>query len=145
MNNKDTIKINNEEIWNLLKLTYGVPKEFKYQVVQLSGNFVARPDLLSISMYGVSTYADVLCKLNGISNPFEMNEGMYLIIPDPSVISEFYSNESFNDTLVTEDDTVDATSIINLQKKKNEARKANEQIIGDSNFRIDKNNKIVIY
>ena len=32
-----------------------------------------------------------------------------------------------------------------MQKKKNEPRKANEQIVGDGNFRIDKNNKIVIY
>ena len=32
-----------------------------------------------------------------------------------------------------------------IQKKKNEPRKANEQVVGDRNFRIDKNNKIVIY
>ncbi len=31
------------------------------------------------------------------------------------------------------------------QKEKNEPRRANEQVVGDANFRINKDSKIIIY
>ena len=49
---------------------------------------VARPDLVSLMVYGTDKYADVLCKMNGISNPFELNEGMILVYPPAELIQD---------------------------------------------------------
>jgi hypothetical protein len=53
---------------------------------------IARPDLLSYDLYGDELYADILCKLNGISNPLELNEGMIIIIPSPDDLDKFVIN-----------------------------------------------------
>ena len=63
----------------------------------LYGNFVtvnkyciARPDLVSLMMYGTDKYADIICKVNGISNPFEINEGMVIVCPPPELVANKY-------------------------------------------------------
>ena len=61
---------------------------------------IARPDLLSYDLYGDELYADILCKLNGISNPLELNEGMIIIIPSPDDLDKFVIN-SPNSTTVS--------------------------------------------
>lgn len=49
-----------------------------------------RPDLISFLYYGDSRYIDVLLKANGLSNPFCIKEGMFLIIPDQmSVLNQY--------------------------------------------------------
>jgi len=50
---------------------YKVPKEYKM-----------RPDLISQSVYNNSSYAEIILKYNGISNPFSINEGDIILIPD---------------------------------------------------------------
>lgn len=42
----------------------------------------ARPDLVSIRVYGQDTYQDTICKMNGISNPYSIDIGDALIIPN---------------------------------------------------------------
>lgn len=42
----------------------------------------ARPDLVSIRVYGEETYQDQICKANGISNPYSLNVDDSLIIPN---------------------------------------------------------------
>ena len=42
-----------------------------------------RPDLFAKSVLGDDSMYDVLLKYNGISNPFSLNTGDLLIIPDP--------------------------------------------------------------
>ena len=147
MSSKNTISLpdKSEEMYNLLYMSYKLPKDFKYQIIKVSREYIARPDLLSKHFYGTVDNADIICKLNGISNPFELNENMYLIIPEASDLQFFYNTDSLVGELSTDDSLKDDIGTLNMQKKKNEPRKANEQIIGDGNFRIDKNNKIVIY
>ena len=147
MSSKNTISLpdKSEEMYNLLYMSYKLPKDFKYQIIKVSHEYIARPDLLSKHFYGTVDNADIICKLNGISNPFELNENMYLIIPEASDLQFFYNTDSLAGELSTDDSLKDDTGTLNMQKKKNEPRKANEQIVGDGNFRIDKNNKIVIY
>jgi hypothetical protein len=41
-----------------------------------------RPDRLSVIAYGIHNYADVLMKFNAISNPFSINVGDIILIPD---------------------------------------------------------------
>ena len=50
---------------------YRVPKEYRM-----------RPDLISQSVYNNSAYAEIILKYNGISNPFSIDEGDIILIPD---------------------------------------------------------------
>jgi len=50
---------------------YKVPKEYRM-----------RPDLISQSVYNNSLYAEIILKYNGISNPFSIDEGDIILIPD---------------------------------------------------------------
>lgn len=73
--------------------------DLTYQVVEFKGesvivNIVAvdedsemRPDLISYTAYGVPDYWDFILKFNGISNPFSIEVGQYLLIPDISYMS----------------------------------------------------------
>ena len=144
MSNKvySTEGFSGENHYDLLYQTFRIPKDFKYNVYVVTDEYVARPDLLSLHVYGTVNYADVLCKLNGISNPFELNNGMYIVAPDANDIPLFYTIDHSKEDAIQSGVTIDAKK---LQKKKNETRKANEQVVGDRNFRIDRNSKIVIY
>lgn len=51
------------------------------KTIVVTKDYVARPDLVAFVSYGTDAYGDLVCKLNGISNPFELNEGMILFIP----------------------------------------------------------------
>lgn len=50
---------------------YRVPREY-----------VMRPDLISQASYNNTIYAEYILKYNGISNPFSINEGQIIVIPD---------------------------------------------------------------
>ena len=53
-----------------------------YNVYRVPKEYVMRPDLISKSVYNNSLYAEVILKFNGISNPFTINEGDIILIPD---------------------------------------------------------------
>ena len=57
------------------------------QLVKINKHYIARPDLVSLAIYGTDIYGDILCKINGISNPFELNENMILICPEKQSLS----------------------------------------------------------
>ena len=61
------------------------------EFIRVIDDYVARPDLISLAVYGTDQYADIICKINGISNPFELNAGMILLIPNLSSITFFRS------------------------------------------------------
>ena len=62
-----------EEMINLLDTTFVIPEYYNYNIFEVTEEYVARPDLISYDAYGDEMYTDVICKLNGISNPFELN------------------------------------------------------------------------
>ena len=130
-----------DNIYNLNDSTFKIPNMYSYEVLEVSEKYIARPDLLSYDIYGDTLYSDLLCKLNGISNPFELNKGMLLIIPSPENILDFMNKDSENDDLI---DNIDNSSKP-VAKNKKEKRKANEAVIGDTRFKIDPNKGIVIY
>jgi hypothetical protein len=140
--NKSEIKskVLNEKIVNLLDKTFRIPQEFSYNVVEITSDYIARMDLLSKQLYGDIRYQDVLCKLNGISNPFELNEGMILVIPSPENIMDFMKTP-----LNSECDGINDNKNKPVAKNKTEKRKPNEAIIGDARFKIDKERGVVIY
>lgn len=140
LNNKTTYKSKylNEEIYNLLDYTFEINSDFAFDVIEVTSNYIARPDLLSYDIYGSDEYVDVICKINGISNPFELNEGDILIIPNIANMRDFLVKPTI---LETDDENKSKPQA----KKKNEKRKPNESIIGDKRFNIDVKNRIIIY
>lgn len=149
LNFKNTIKSDylQEEIYNLLDLTFLIPSRYNYNIFTVTKDYIARPDLISYDAYGDETFADIICKVNGISNPFELNEGMKIIIPSPENILDFtrrvqkYPGEDLYNS--TNDSAV--TSMQNNTKTKQSKRQANEAIVGDKRFKIDAAAGIIIY
>lgn len=142
LNNKTEIysKWLQNNIKNLCDETFTIPATYEYEILEVTERYVARPDILSMDVYGDSIYSDLLCKLNGISNPFELNAGMLLVIPSPDCIMRFMKSVE-PDSISDNDSDNNKPSA----KQKNSKRKANDAIVGDSRFRIDTNRSIVIY
>lgn len=140
LKNKPHIKSDwlQEEVINLNDPTFAIPDIYQYEILEVTERYVARPDLLSKDIYGDSIYSDLLCKLNGISNPFELNEHMILIIPSPDCIMDFMKTPTIDECDANENDKP-------IAKQKNQKRKANEAIVGDVRFNIDKTRGVVIY
>ena len=107
-------------------------------------DYVARPDLISLAVYGTDEYADIICKINGISNPFELNTGMILLIPSLSNLTFFYTNRPASATFESDSTPISSTKK-NFQKTKSERRRPSEQTIGSKNFVVDLSNKMIIY
>ena len=112
--------------------------------IEVIEDYVARPDLISLAVYGTDRYADIICKINGISNPFELNTGMILLIPSLSNLTFFYKRKSASSVFESDDVPISSTKK-SFQKTKNERRRPSEQTIGSKNFIVDLSNKMIIY
>ena len=157
--NKQTIHSDylNDNVTDLLTYTFEIPSDYMASVTEVDEDFVARPDLLSKKLYGGEEYADILCKLNGISNPFELNAGMLLLTPAQDDLEKFIvrSDTAWQTTVSQEiketEKNQNAGAIritstgLPIPATKTSSRKPNQAIIGDSRFNIDKVSKIVIY
>lgn len=146
LENKNQIKSAylNENICNLLDKTFNIYNDFQFNIFEVTYEYIARPDLISLDAYGDTMYADVLCKLNGISNPFELNIGDKLIIPSPDNITDFVTRVS---QASTNNEDIENTNkdFGPTLKTKSEKRKANEAIVGDKRFKVDAASGIIIY
>lgn len=128
----------NEEMFNLLDKTFIIPQSYEYNVFEVTSEYIARPDLIADKAYGDVQFASIICKLNGISNPFELNEGMLLILPSLDDIMNFC-------IVPSSEELESSNSNKPISKSKNEKRKANQSVIGDSRFNIDSSTGIIIY
>lgn len=129
-----------EDIWNLLDETYTVPQMFNFNVFKIKEEkYIGRPDLISLDTYGDPVFADVICKINGISNPFELNVGNIIMVPSQEDVVNF-PHPAPIDEKEGENEIVKPTP-----KSKKEKRSANEAIVGDKRFKIDSAKRIVIY
>lgn len=132
----------NEEIIHLGAITFTVPENMDYEIFKVDKAHIARPDLISKAYYGSDSYGDLICKLNGISNPFEINEGDIIILPIAGMLDRFLLVDTFNDI---ESDQSGESPDKPVPKARNEKRKPNEAVIGDSRFKIDKEHRVIIY
>lgn len=107
--------------------------------------YVARPDLISLAIYGTDEYADMICKFNGISNPFEINEDMVLFMPPLHWAQEGTSGKEqsscdiieYNETIEQKDD---------IKKLRTDVRSSSTATVGDAEpFVIDKTLGLVFY
>ena len=141
--NKSTINSEylGEEVLSLLDRTFEYVDDFSFNIFAVTEDYISRPDLISQDAYGDSMYADVICKINGVSNPFELNKGTMLILPSPEYITRFHVRPD-DDVLAAERDM---QSYMPKPKAKTQKRKPNEAIIGSSRFKIDQSTGVVIY
>lgn len=86
--NGDVIKDLTKSIFDLSNDTYvainayTIPKEY-----------AMRPDLVSLAVYNTIEFAEIILKYNGISNPFSLNEGDVIIVPDINAVKELLKSE----------------------------------------------------
>ena len=132
-----------EQMINLCSQTFILQPNVEYHLFITTPDYIGRPDLVSQFLYNTTTYTDIICKINGISNPFELNADKILICPTEAHISSFY--------LPSEDDYEDDVNGIPLTSNKpqpkqvDEKRSANDSIVNDKRFDIDKENRVVVY
>lgn len=119
---------------------------FEFELCEVTEYYVGRPDLISYAFYGTDEYGDVICKVNGISNPFEMNIGDIIIVPS------LYRTQEYVQDLISEavseladDEQVISPESYHRKKLNNESRSPNELTINKSNFVIDNTRNIVFY
>lgn len=138
---KTTIKSNylGDTIFNYLDTTFEIPKNILVDLVEITDDYIARPDLISLKAYGSDDYVDIICKFNGISNPFELNKGDVIVLPAFEDLNKFIVRPNADELEDAENKEVP------VSKKKNEKRKANEAIVGDKRFSVDKNKRVIIY
>lgn len=143
---KKTLKTDDgEEYIDLMSDTYK-RQECAGTFLIVNKHYVARPDLISLAVYGDDKYADLLCKVNGISNPFELGENNVMFIPEVEYLTQF-SNGAVDASEKIKDTNTDVLSAITTgnQKRRNERRTSNEQLIGETNYTIDRSLGIVFY
>ena len=126
-------------IYSYLDTSFEIPEGMVVDLVEITDDYIARPDLVSIKAYNDDSYTDIICKLNGISNPFELNVGDVLVLPSFADLNRFIVHPN------TEEREDSDNTNIPVSKKKNEKRKANEAVVGDKRFSIDKNKRVVVY
>ena len=144
---KSKINKNNDTYIDLMSDSFNMSSvAFDGQVIIVNKYYVARPDLVSLAIYGTDDYADIICKINGISNPFELNENDILFLPDIEFIRNCCKQSSSKSEIVeTEDEILTPKKTNNFQKKKNEKRSSNEQLEGEQNYVIDKSLGLIFY
>lgn len=145
-------KFDKGDLQDLLSKTFKIPLDFEYEIAEVDITHQFRPDLISTHTYGDPNYMDVICKLNGICDIFDIRQGVRLVLPTFEHIHKFYMQEKeYENTGVNNiQKSSNTSSNINngdtpSQKQKFEPRKANQQLVGDKNFRINKDSKIIIY
>lgn len=136
-----------ERVKDLLVKTFDDTIDFSnaYTIVEVSKEYIARPDLISFVLYHSDEYADILCKINGISNPFELMEGNILICPQPEFIDRFTKAVKTNmDGLAST-----SSSLLNrtqtFKKNKDEKRSPNEATVFDHNYVQVGDTNLLIY
>lgn len=93
-NNKKIITKNGVQMIDFLtpSIKWSGEKVTITETVFVTDRFEMRPDLISQSAYSSSSKADLFLKYNGISNPFSIQSGDILIIPDEeSMGAEFWN------------------------------------------------------
>lgn len=127
-----------EDIVDLLGTTFQIPDSYNFEVARIDEGYECRPDLMAYEIYNEEMYADDLIKLNGPSNPFEINEDMFMLVPTFDCLNDFM-------TIPDKRWATKQSRYTPKPKAKTEKRKPNQAVIGDKRFNIDPISKIIIY
>lgn len=137
-----------EEVFiDLLSKTYKLTKCSDSPLV-VNKYYVCRPDLISLAVYGDDKYGDLICKYNGISNPFELNEDDLLMIPAAVELDNLIvANKGKSVFIKSDSENIGTSQLVKKdnRKKISESRTSNEMTSGKSNYIIDKSIGLVFY
>lgn len=136
-----------QDIKDLLVKTFDDTIDFSnaYTLVEITKEYIARPDLVSFVLYHTDEYADILCKINGISNPFELMEGNILICPTEEYVNRFSrAMKDDMDGLATESSSL-IKKTQSFKKNKDEKRSPNEATVFDHNYVPIGDTNLLIY
>ena len=147
INYKQNITRNNKTYIDLLSKSYDGSLETYGNFCRVNKWYVARPDLISLAYYGDDRYGDLLCKINGISNPFELNAGMIIFVPDVEYIMSAAKNFdlSGSDIIENDEENILENKKSEFVKQVNQRRNSNELLPGDTNYVVDKSLGLVFY
>lgn len=143
-NNKNTYS---EKIIDLLSKTYRDDIDFSemYSLIEITKEYNARPDLVSLAIYKTDEYADIICKINGISNPFELYEGMILICPNEGVIDKFASLQPSDLDGIADDKSSLLEKYNTFKKNRTEKRSPNEATVFDHSYILIPDTNLMLY
>ena len=113
---------------DLLSQTYNGNFIYGGRIVYVEKYYTARPDLISLAVYGDDKYGDIICKINGISNPFELNEGMYLYTPDLGVVSKLFTGTKIGDDVLDEFKSIQTNKQFSINYNSNYKGESNSNI-----------------
>lgn len=145
VNYKSTVTYGGNTYIDLLSTVWQNLSTNAGQYVVVEKWYVARPDLISLAIYGSDDYADIICKMNGISNPFELNEGDIIFCPNVTFLQNCCKAPSGpSDMINSGDDELSQKKMV-WQKSKNSKRSPNQQTTGEQNYIIDKSLGLIFY
>lgn len=148
LNKKPIITRNGVKFQDLAVQTIDPSVEISGSFLVVNKYYVARPDLISLAVYGDDRYADILCKINGISNPFEINENDVIILPHVETLMDLTNMEPVESIFVdgnNNNELVTGFMDTELQRDINSSRSPNEQTKGMTNIVVDDENGLVLY
>ena len=145
INSKPTIVQDNIEYIDLLANTFNTSLSLSGTPLIVNKYYIARPDLISQAMYGTDKYADIICKVNGISNPFELNEDDMILVPSIEYCENTINTNVVASELITTNSTNVSVQTKNYQKTTAETRSPNEQLSGEQNYIIDQSSGLIFY
>lgn len=145
INYKKIVEHNSQTYIDLMSKSFNNNLKPTGALLIVSKDYIARPDLISQAYYQDDKYGDIICKVNGISNPFELNEGDVLLIPPFEYILNCSKNFDMGASEFINDDDEISKKESSFQKKKSDKRTANEQLVNSPNYVIDKTMGIVFY
>jgi len=103
-------------IWDLTQASVNYDIQFmnSRKVFRVTSDMVMRPDLISLYQIGDSDYCGSMMKVNGISNPFSIDEGRLLFILSPEMIKKTYDRRK--DEISGQSTSQQNTPLDNLKK-----------------------------
>ena len=103
-------------IWDLTQASVNYDIQFmnSRKVFRVTSDMVMRPDLISLYQIGDSDYCGSMMKVNGISNPFSIDEGRLLFILSPEMIRKTYDKKK--DQISGQSTSQQNTPLDNLKK-----------------------------
>lgn len=148
LNKKPIITRNGVKFQDLAVQTIDPSVEISGSFLVVNKYYVARPDLIALAVYGDDRYADILCKVNGISNPFELNENDVIILPHVETLMDLTNMSPVESVFVdgkNNNELVTGFMDTELQRDVNSSRSPNEQTKGMTNIVIDEENGVILY
>lgn len=136
----------NEQRYDLLSQPISTVDFSPEDIIVVNKYYVARPDLIALAVYGDDKYADFICKYNGISNPFELNEDDVIYIPGFDKFNSMIKNSIDSSEIIENTNSkIIPFKEHEFQKEIDEVRSPAQQTVGETNYVIDKSLGVVFY